>query len=106
MFFQPCAKVDLVQRFFGSTVTTDFCNVSADLLQSVLDARVKRSSELSTNHHLVVSNLRLENQQGLHERAGLEVPANKVRGGQKCKEDICRQCIVLVPRVLMMRRCL
>ena len=36
----------------------DFRIVSADLLSSVVDVRVKRGAELSTNHHLVVCILR------------------------------------------------
>ena len=37
----------------------DFCIVSSDLFSDVLDIRVKRDSELSTDHHLVVCSLRL-----------------------------------------------
>ena len=40
----------------------DFCIVSSDLFSDVLDVRVKRSkrsTELSTDHHLVVCSLRL-----------------------------------------------
>ena len=37
----------------------DFCIVSLDLFSDVLDVRVKRGAELSTDHHLVVSSLRL-----------------------------------------------
>ena len=37
----------------------DFCIVSSDLLSDVLDVRVKRGAELSTDHHLVVCSLRL-----------------------------------------------
>ena len=37
----------------------DFCIVSSDLLSDVLDFRVKRSTELSTDHHLVVCSLRI-----------------------------------------------
>jgi exonuclease III len=36
----------------------DFIIVSADLKRSVLDVRVKRGAELSTDHHLVVGNFR------------------------------------------------
>jgi len=38
----------------------DFGIVSADLLPSVLDVHVKRGAYLSTDHHLVVCNLRFE----------------------------------------------
>ena len=37
----------------------DFCIVSSDLFSDVLDVRVKRSAELSTDHHLVVCSLQL-----------------------------------------------
>ena len=37
----------------------DFCIVSSDLFSDVLDVRVKRDAELSTDHHLVVCSLRL-----------------------------------------------
>ena len=37
----------------------DFCIVSSDLFSDVLEARVKRGAELSTDHHLVVWSLRL-----------------------------------------------
>ena len=37
----------------------NFCIVLSDLFSDVLDARVKRGAELSTDHHLVVCSLRL-----------------------------------------------
>ena len=37
----------------------DFCIVLFDLFSDVLDVRVKRGAELSTDHHLVVCSLRL-----------------------------------------------
>ena len=37
----------------------DFCIVSSDLFSDVLNVRVKRGAELSTDHHLVVCSLRL-----------------------------------------------
>ena len=37
----------------------DFCIVSSDLFSDVLDVRVKRGAELSTDHHLVICSLRL-----------------------------------------------
>ena len=37
----------------------DFCIVSSDLFSDVLDVRVKRGAELSTDHHLVVCSLQL-----------------------------------------------
>ena len=37
----------------------DFCIVSSDLFSDVLDVRVKRGAELSTDHHLIVCFQRL-----------------------------------------------
>ena len=37
----------------------DFCIVSSDLFSDVLDVRVNRDAEFSTDHHLVVCSLRL-----------------------------------------------
>jgi len=42
----------------GQRSLTDFVIVSADLRLHVLDTRVKRGAELSTDHHLVVSWIR------------------------------------------------
>ena len=42
----------------GQRSLIDFCIVSADLFSSVVDVRVKRGAELSTDHHLVVYTLR------------------------------------------------
>ena len=42
----------------GQRSFIDFCIVSADLFTSVVDVRVKRGAELSTDHHLVVWILR------------------------------------------------
>jgi len=53
--------------------TLDFCIVSAYLFQPVLDVRVNRVEEMSADHHLVITNI-LQNQQGLHKRAGLGGP--------------------------------
>jgi len=36
-----------------------FCIVSTDLISDVLNVRVKRGAELSTDHHLVVCSLRI-----------------------------------------------
>jgi len=49
----------------------DFCFLSADLCQSVLDLRVIIGAELSTDHHLLICNFCLKIQQGLHESPGL-----------------------------------
>ena len=43
------------QNTLGRRSLIDFVVVSADLRPSVLDTRVKRGAELSTDHHLVVS---------------------------------------------------
>ena len=45
-------------------VNVHSCIFSAGLFRSVLDVRVKRSPELSTDHHLVVCNVRLEKPKG------------------------------------------
>ena len=44
----------------GQRALIDFFIVSADLFSSVLDVRVKRGAELSTDHHLVVCTLLLQ----------------------------------------------
>ena len=43
----------------GPKIFDRFCIVSSDLFSDVLDVRVKRGAELSTDHHLVVCSLRL-----------------------------------------------
>uniref|UniRef100_A0A3P8SLN3 Reverse transcriptase domain-containing protein n=1 Tax=Amphiprion percula TaxID=161767 RepID=A0A3P8SLN3_AMPPE len=47
------------QDTLGRSSMIDFVVVSSDLRPHVLDTRVKRGAELSTDHHLVVSCLRL-----------------------------------------------
>ena len=42
----------------GQRSVTDFCIVSADLLSTVSDVRVKKGADLSTDHHLVVCSLK------------------------------------------------
>ena len=53
----------MVSTLYGSKIFNrsliDFCIVSSDLFSDVLDVRVKRVAELSTDHHLVVCSLRL-----------------------------------------------
>ena len=49
----------LSQRTTQHESLIDFCLVLSDLFSGVLDVRVKRSAELSTDHHLVVGFLRL-----------------------------------------------
>ena len=51
---QEDLQIHLVQRFGGQRFIIDFCIVSADLLSPLVDVRVKRGSELFTDHHLVV----------------------------------------------------
>ena len=46
------------QDNLGRSSIIDFVGVSSDLRLYVLDTRVKRGAELSTDHHLVVSWLR------------------------------------------------
>ena len=48
-----------LQTKYGQKSLIDFCIVSAGLFSSVLDVRVKRGAELSTDHHLVICSLRL-----------------------------------------------
>jgi len=44
----------------GQLSLIDYCMVSADLFRSVLDVCVKRGTERSTDHHLLVCNMHLE----------------------------------------------
>ena len=54
--FTSIHGIDLV---WIKNLLIDFCIVSSDLFSNVLDVRVKRDAELSTDHHLVVCSLRL-----------------------------------------------
>ena len=45
----------------GQRSLIDFAVVSADLRSQVMDVRVRRGAELSTDHHLVVFRLRTQN---------------------------------------------
>ena len=54
----------LVRDSLGQRSVIDSCIVAAEVFCSVLDVRVKRSAELSINHHLVVCNLHLEKPTG------------------------------------------
>ena len=67
----------------------DFCIVSSDLFSEVLDVRVKRGAELSTDHQLVV--LLNTNIKTLAKRKmGKEGPvAYKIKSGQKCEKTVC-----------------
>ncbi|KAJ8006278.1 hypothetical protein DPEC_G00126630 [Dallia pectoralis] len=51
-------KCTWYQSTLGRRSMIDFVIVSADLRPHVLDTRVKRGAELSTDHHLVVSWIR------------------------------------------------
>ena len=51
-------KCTWYQISLGPRSMTDFVVVSSDLGPYVLDTRVKRGAELSTDHHLVVSWIR------------------------------------------------
>ena len=51
-------KYTWYQSSIGQKSLIDFCIVSSDLFSDVLDVRVKRGAELSTDHHLVVCSLR------------------------------------------------
>jgi len=51
-------KCTWYQTTLGQRSLIDFVIVSADLRSHVLDTRVKRGAELSTDHHLVVSWIR------------------------------------------------
>uniref|UniRef100_A0AAQ4S6N9 Reverse transcriptase domain-containing protein n=1 Tax=Gasterosteus aculeatus aculeatus TaxID=481459 RepID=A0AAQ4S6N9_GASAC len=51
-------KCTWYQSTLGQRSMIDFVIVSSDLMPHVLDTRVKRGAELSTDHHLVVSSVR------------------------------------------------
>ena len=59
-FFQhrDAHKYTWYRPSLGQKSLIDFCIVSEDLFSDVLDVRVKRGAELSTDHHLVVCSLR------------------------------------------------
>ena len=57
-FAQGFHKYTWHSNFMGQHSIIDFCIVSADLFTSVVDIRVKKRAELSTDHHLVVCILR------------------------------------------------
>jgi len=67
----------------------------------MLDVRVKRGAELSTDHHLFVCNLRLEKPTGPTQTYRTRMSfTNRVGdpGKQGCQKGLCRQRIFLVPR--------
>ena len=59
-FFQhrDAHKYTWYRPSLGQKSLINFCIVSEDLFSDVLDVRVKRGAELSTDHHLVVCSLR------------------------------------------------
>jgi hypothetical protein len=59
--FEPkvAHKCTWYQNTLGRRSMIDFVIVSSDLRPYVLDTRVKRGAELSTDHHLVVSWIRV-----------------------------------------------
>jgi len=60
----------------------------------MLDIRVKRGAELSSDHHLVVRLKKNNNAYMIVQ--DYKVLLNKVEGpcGQRCKEDVCRQHVL------------
>ena len=58
-------KCTWYQSTLGQRSMIDFVIVSSDLRPCVLDTRVKRGAELSTDHHLVVSWVRWQGKSGL-----------------------------------------
>lgn len=64
----------------------DFIVVSADLFKSVLDVRVKRGAELSTDHHLVVCDLKLS-EASITRRARRQ-NAFRIRWERLTKDDV------------------
>jgi len=52
----------------GQRSLIDFCILSLDLLQSVLDVRVKKGGKLVTDHHLIVCKLCLKIRLTVNER--------------------------------------
>ncbi|KAI3352989.1 hypothetical protein L3Q82_019559 [Scortum barcoo] len=64
----------------------DFVVVSSDLRPYVLDTRVKRGAELSTDHHLVVSWLRWQ-------RRKLDRPGRPKRIVRVCWERLAEPCV-------------
>ena len=71
----------------------DFCLVSSDFFSDVLEVRVKRGAEFSTDHHLVVCSLRLS--KPWPNRKSNRSLATKGFGGQRSKETVFIQYIIL-----------
>ena len=98
---QRRVKVHLVHRFLGSTATHWFLHSFSWPVPFSVGRSCQKSVELPTHEYLVVCNLAyvLQNQKGLHNRAGPRGPTKKVWGpdGQRCDKNLCRQRIVLVP---------
>ncbi|KAI3377142.1 hypothetical protein L3Q82_000336 [Scortum barcoo] len=71
------------QDTLGRRSMIDFVVVSSDLRPYVLDTRVKRGAELSTDHHLVVSWIRWQ-------RRKLDRPGRPKRIVRVCWERLAR----------------
>ena len=71
----------------------DFCIVLSDLFSDVLDVRVKRGAELSTDHHLVVCFTTFETLAIQLVVCDLPVQMGGF-GGQRSKKTVCIQYII------------
>ena len=75
----------------------DFCIVLSDLFSDVLDFRVKRGGELSTDHHLVVCFLTTFETLAKQEIQQIvcDLPDQMGGfGGQRSKKTVCIQYII------------
>ena len=75
----------------------DFCIVSSDLFSDVLDVRVKRGAELSTDHHLVVCSITTFETLAKQEIQPVvcDLPDQMGGfGGQRSKKTVCIQYII------------
>ena len=77
------------------------CIFVSPQLANCADEWIPCKEKGSTDHHLVVCNLHLENPPGPTQTQDQEILPNKVGGpgGQRCKKDFCGQRIILVPRI-------
>ena len=86
------------QNTLGLKSQINFVIVSADLRSSVLDTRVKRGAELSTDHHLVVNWIRWRVKP-------LDRPGNPRRAvrvnWKRLKEDPVREEFNCIPEELL-----
>ncbi|KAI3368073.1 hypothetical protein L3Q82_026892, partial [Scortum barcoo] len=74
------------QNTLGQRSMIDFVVVSSDLRPYVLDTRVKRGAELSTDHHLVVSWIRWQ-------RRKLDRPGRPKHFVSVCWEHLAEPCV-------------